>query len=144
MNKLNDIFKMISQMEKNAEEVKLGKHEIELSAINDLENLLKNNGTIYTQFLAADNLIKPNLQKAQDEAKKAFSLLNKYIDGVESTKQIINKLETQLKELGIDSKTAFKDKFANVEKIKSLNTSEWNDWKNNYNNFIKAQAPNID
>jgi hypothetical protein len=30
MNKLNDIFKMISQMEKNAEEVKLGKHEVEL------------------------------------------------------------------------------------------------------------------
>jgi hypothetical protein len=28
MNKLNDIFKMISEMEKNAEEVKLGKHEV--------------------------------------------------------------------------------------------------------------------
>ena len=38
MNKLNDIFKMISQMEKNAEEVKLGKHEVELSLVDDLKN----------------------------------------------------------------------------------------------------------
>jgi hypothetical protein len=38
MNKLNDIFKMISQMEKNAEEVKLGTHEIELSLVDDLKN----------------------------------------------------------------------------------------------------------
>jgi hypothetical protein len=35
MNKLNDIFKMISQMEKNAEEVKLGKHEVELASQNE-------------------------------------------------------------------------------------------------------------
>ena len=35
MNKLNDIFKMISQMEKNAEEVKLGMHEVELTGIAD-------------------------------------------------------------------------------------------------------------
>jgi hypothetical protein len=144
INEMDTIEKLKELIRKHENETKLGAHKIDLALMNDLENLLKNNGTIYTQFLAADNLIKPNLQKAQDEAKKAFSLLNKYIDGVESTKQIINKLETQLKELGIDSKTAFKDKFANVEKIKSLNTSEWNDWKSNYNNFIKAQAPNID
>jgi hypothetical protein len=31
MNKLNDIFKMISQMEKNAEEVKLGTHKVNLA-----------------------------------------------------------------------------------------------------------------
>jgi hypothetical protein len=36
MNKLNDIFKMISQMEKNAEEVKLGKHEVKLGLVDDL------------------------------------------------------------------------------------------------------------
>jgi hypothetical protein len=37
MNKLNDIFKMISQMEKNAEEVKLGKHEVQLSLVDDIQ-----------------------------------------------------------------------------------------------------------
>ena len=40
MNKLNDIFKMISQMEKNAEEVKLGKHEVELSVKDDAKELV--------------------------------------------------------------------------------------------------------
>jgi hypothetical protein len=46
MNKLNDIFKMISQMEKNAEEVKLGKHEVELSAINDLKTLVNKSRSV--------------------------------------------------------------------------------------------------
>ena len=35
MNKLNDIFKMISQMEKNAEEVNLGAHKVNLATIYD-------------------------------------------------------------------------------------------------------------
>jgi hypothetical protein len=35
MKKLNNIFKMISQMEKNANEVNLGAHEVNLATIYD-------------------------------------------------------------------------------------------------------------
>ena len=45
MKKLNNIFKMISQMEKNANEVNLGTHEIELGLIDDIEKLLDSTNT---------------------------------------------------------------------------------------------------
>lgn len=142
MNKLNDIFKKVAELEKNAQEVKLGIH-VELGAVDEIQSIVKDSANIYNQFLSSDNLIKPNLQKAQDEAKKAFSLLNKYIDNIENAKNMISKVENQLKELGIDAKTAFGNNYGTIEKIKSLNTNDWNNWKNNYNAFIKTQAPNI-
>jgi hypothetical protein len=49
MNKLNDIFKMISQMEKNAEEVKLGKHEVELGSLDMIMSMHDNGIDIYKQ-----------------------------------------------------------------------------------------------
>ena len=39
MKKLNNIFKMISQMEKNANEVNLGAHEIELALLDEFKSL---------------------------------------------------------------------------------------------------------
>ena len=41
MNRLNDIFKKIAKMEQNAQEVKLGKHEVELGSIDDLNKVLE-------------------------------------------------------------------------------------------------------
>jgi hypothetical protein len=41
MNKLNDIFKKIAKMEQNAQEVKLGKHEVELGSIDNLNKVLE-------------------------------------------------------------------------------------------------------
>ena len=37
MNKMNNIFKKIAELEKNANEVKLGKHEVELNLVDDLK-----------------------------------------------------------------------------------------------------------
>ena len=39
MKKLNNIFKMISQMEKNANEVNLGTHEVELGLMDEFKSL---------------------------------------------------------------------------------------------------------
>ena len=76
MNKLNDIFKMISQMEKNAEEVKLGKHEVELTGIADKalklfdsfrDNQLQNTVDLKNQL---DEQIKKYNKKVDDTIKK--------------------------------------------------------------------------
>ena len=79
MNKLNDIFKMISQMEKNAEEVKLGKHEVELSLAEDLKKAENNFKTVLLEF---DNL-KQKYQAAKLKLDKdgnaAFEIANKYL-----------------------------------------------------------------
>jgi hypothetical protein len=50
MNKLNDIFKMISEMEKNAEEVKLGTHQVELAIPDQLIAVIKNSKTLDSKF----------------------------------------------------------------------------------------------
>ena len=39
MKKLNNIFKMISQMEKNANEVNLGAHKVELGLMDEFKSL---------------------------------------------------------------------------------------------------------
>jgi predicted nuclease with TOPRIM domain len=76
MNKLNDIFKMISQMEKNAEEVKLGMHEVELTGIADKalklfdsfrDNQLQNTVDLKNQL---DEQIKKYNKKVDDTIKK--------------------------------------------------------------------------
>ena len=76
MKKLNNIFKMISQMEKNANEVNLGTHEVELSGIADKafklfdsfrDNQLQNTVDIKAQI---DEQIKKYNKKVDDTTKK--------------------------------------------------------------------------
>jgi len=76
MNKLNDIFKMISQMEKNANEVKLGMHKVELAGIADKaiksfdsfrDNQLQNTVDLKNQL---DEQIKKYNKKVDDTTKK--------------------------------------------------------------------------
>ncbi len=76
MNKLNNIFKMVSQLEKNAEEVKLGKHKVELAGIADKalktldsfrDNQLQNTVDLKNQL---DEQIKKYNKKVDDTIKK--------------------------------------------------------------------------
>ena len=76
MNKLNNIFKMVSQLEKNANEVKLGKYQVELSGIADkalksfdsfMNTQLQNTIDLKTQV---DDLIKKYNKKVDDTTKK--------------------------------------------------------------------------
>jgi predicted nuclease with TOPRIM domain len=76
MKKMNNILKMISKMESNANEVKLATHEIELSGIADkalksfdsfMNNQLQNTIDLKTQV---DDLIKKYNKKVDDTTKK--------------------------------------------------------------------------
>jgi len=76
MNKVNNIFKMIAQMDANANEIKLAKHEVELSGIADkalksfdsfMNTQLQNTIDLKTQV---DDLIKKYNKKVDDTTKK--------------------------------------------------------------------------
>ena len=96
MKKLNNIFKMISQMEKNANEVNLGAHEVELGLIQDLQNRTE-------ALKQADKLaleVFSMYDKAVNEAK-TFS--DRYYKIMQEITTIGSDLETKSKELGIDA-----------------------------------------
>jgi predicted nuclease with TOPRIM domain len=76
MKTMNNILKMISKMESNANEVKLGKHEVELSGIADKalktfdsfrDNQLQNTVDLKNQL---DEQIKKYNKKVDDTTKK--------------------------------------------------------------------------
>jgi predicted nuclease with TOPRIM domain len=82
MKKMNNILKMISKMESNANEVKLVTHEVELSGIADkalksfdsfMNNQLQNTIDLKTQV---DDLIK-KYNKKVDETTKKFKEIEK-------------------------------------------------------------------
>jgi hypothetical protein len=81
MNKLNDIFKMISQMEKNAEEVKLGMHEVQLSALDNLEK----------KFKAVN-------KELSDELNSQISRINLLLNDNNNISTIINKYQPLFEE----------------------------------------------
>ncbi len=73
---MNNILKMISQMDANANEIKLAKHEVELSGIADkalksfdsfMNTQLQNTIDLKTQV---DDLIKKYNKKVDDTTKK--------------------------------------------------------------------------
>ena len=88
---MNNILKMISKMESNANEVKLAQHEVELSLVDDVKTLYENANKVYKSnqdlLYKYGQTLESNFQKAADEYKKA---LDKY-----------NQLEKTSKELGI-------------------------------------------
>jgi hypothetical protein len=76
MNKLNDIFKKVAELEKNAQEVKLAKYEVELTGIADKalklfdsfrDNQLQNTVDLKNQL---DEQIKKYNKKVDDTTKK--------------------------------------------------------------------------
>lgn len=76
MNKLNDIFKKVAELEKNAQEVKLAKYEVELAGIADKalklfdsfrDNQLQSTVDLKNQL---DEQIKKYNKKVDDTTKK--------------------------------------------------------------------------
>lgn len=94
MNKMNNIFKKIAELEKNANEVKLGKHEVELGLLQDVDKRIESNGN--------------DSKKAFDMAFKAKGMLseaNAFEKGVVKNYQSIyvelTKLTKTVKDLGL-------------------------------------------
>jgi hypothetical protein len=96
MKKLNNIFKMISQMEKNANEVNLGAHEVELGLINDIKSEIV--------FLDKDTLpVMDKFWDAYETVNNLQSLLKQNVKLYDKVEKDINNLQTQAKLLGIDT-----------------------------------------
>jgi predicted nucleic acid-binding Zn-ribbon protein len=102
MKKMNNILKMISQMDANANEVKLGKHEVNLSTVQ----------TIIDYSIKANKIVS-DVDKLEAEfttAEKRIVDLRKQINSYKENAKIssdvlggeLEKLVKQSKELGID------------------------------------------
>jgi hypothetical protein len=94
MNKLNNIFKMVSQLEKNAEEVKLAKHEIELGSIQDVFNKIEN---INNETKKSFEII----MKAKSLISNAKNSENAIIKEYQSAYVELIKLSKTVKDLGL-------------------------------------------
>lgn len=95
MNKLNDIFKKVAELEKNAQEVKLGMH-VELGLLQDVEKRIESNGN--------------DSKKAFEytfKAKEMLSNANTFEKGVVKNYQSIyvelTKLTKTVKDLGLST-----------------------------------------
>jgi hypothetical protein len=102
MKKMNNILKMISQMDANANEVKLAKHEVNLSTVQ----------TIIDYSIKANKIVS-DVDKLEAEfttAEKRILDLRKQINSHKENAKItldvlvseLEKLVKQSKELGID------------------------------------------
>lgn len=94
MNRLNEIFKKVAELEKNAQEVKLGMHEVELGLLQDVDKRIESNGN--------------DSKKAFEYAFKAKEMLsnaNTFEKGVVKNYQSIyvelTKLTKTVKDLGL-------------------------------------------
>jgi hypothetical protein len=90
MKKMNNILKMISQMDANANEIKLAKHEVELATIyDDIKGTLTEVNKDYVDALGytgkAITLCKLSLVKNQNLLKE------------------LNKAESLIRQIGLDT-----------------------------------------
>lgn len=99
MNKLNDIFKMVSQMEKNANEVKLGMHKVELGAIDDVNKEIK---LLMDEILTAKAKYQNSVNELRAKADKTINSYSKVQDK-------LIKIEKQMNDLGIVAPQNFND-----------------------------------
>jgi hypothetical protein len=90
MSKLNSIFNKIAKMEQNTNEVKLGKHEVQLSLIDDINEQYK-----------IINIRKDEAFKALEQAQDKFKTV---VDRCGLMESIAEKGIQMSKELGIDAK----------------------------------------
>jgi hypothetical protein len=95
MKKMNNILKMISKMESNANEVKLGKHEVELGLIDDLNKLTENSKKLaqdfYKEKLAIVNQVKIAKTKADN-----------YLSESQKMEVVLNNIKKQFNDLGLN------------------------------------------
>ena len=102
MKKLNNIFKMISQMEKNANEVKLGAHEVNLALIDELKKV---NDDILNSLKNADNSWRDYqnyLTNADKPFKKMIQMRESLLNSTTKIELLLKNAETQAKSLGLN------------------------------------------
>jgi DNA repair exonuclease SbcCD ATPase subunit len=102
MNKLNDIFKKVAELEKNANEVKLGMHEVELSTVQTIidysikaNKIVSDVNKLEAEFTTAEKRIL-DLRKQFNSYKENSKIATDVLGGE------LEKLIKQSKELGID------------------------------------------
>ena len=102
---MNNILKMISKMESNANEVKLGKYQVELSIKDDASKL------VTSYFGLTDNVDS----KYSAITKEVRGLIDKIDEAIKVSNEmpaVISKYEQLAKELGIDVN--------NIEELKDM------------------------
>ena len=113
MNKLNNIFKMVSQLEKNAEEVKLAKHEIELGLVDDLKAEINKNlpivinsiNELYADANKLKTLFEGALKQKSDIEKRYESNKKLSADTIGKLNNQFDAIKKMSKELGLDVAT---------------------------------------
>jgi hypothetical protein len=100
MKKMNNILKMISQMESNANEIKLAEHKVELSDYVDVVGSYTQLEKNYNAILKETAIARTTLKKAVELIQQQQVLTNNFNDN------IVN-FEKKAKDLGIDWKTVF-------------------------------------
>jgi len=105
MKKLNNIFKMISQMEKNANEVNLGTHEINLSIKEDAAKLV-------SSYYGLTDTINSKYSAISKEVRVLNDKINETVKVSNEIPSVISKYEQLAKELGID--------INNIQELKDL------------------------
>jgi hypothetical protein len=141
MKKMNNILKMISQMDANANKIKLAKHEVELGLMQNYDKIYEESFKNYDIFLKADLLIKPNLDKAQEEALKSMNALKKYVSQIQDAKKMVVTLKQTANDLGIDLKDSKLRSIQNIEQIEKVDLNDLENWIQSYNTFLKVQEP---
>lgn len=92
---MNNILNKIAQMERNAEEIKLESHKVELAGINDLKKIIAETRK------NLDGFNKLNTQ-TQSLAKSTIEAANVFQSSREKMYVLMQQLEKQAKELGLE------------------------------------------
>ena len=137
MNKMNNIFKKIAELEKNANEVKLGKHEVELNLVDDLKtsiskvssldsivNTMSSNADKTNKLFINALAQKEIILKNYNDNRKSFENLNKELNLLFKT------INTQAKDLGININDlpVYKDFLKAKDDIKLLDNKSQSAW----------------
>ena len=137
MNKMNNIFKKIAELEKNANEVRLGKHEVELNLVDDLKtsiskvssldsivNTMSSNADKTNKLFINALAQKEIILKNYNDNRKSFENLNKELNLLFKT------INTQAKDLGININDlpVYKDFLKAKDDIKLLDNKSQSAW----------------
>jgi len=95
MKKMNNILKMISQMDANANEVKLAKHEVQLSIKDDASKLV-------TSYYGLTDNVDSKYSGILKEVRGLIDKIDEAIKVSNEMPNVITKYEQLAKELGID------------------------------------------
>lgn len=86
---MNNILNKIAQMERNAEEVNLASHKVELGALDEIQGWLEKS--------------KRDIPTGLNKVREAKDIFTKTLNGLESMDKEFEKAESMIKLLGIET-----------------------------------------